>query len=82
VVSIGVSGTPRTNLPVVFTATPIAGAIVTRYEWDFFDGQRATTFGPTVAHTYQQIGGYEVKVTAFGQTCGTATGQIGVVITP
>jgi hypothetical protein len=74
--------TGQVNRPVVFTATVPQGALVTRFQWDFGDQQTQTTTGPTVAHNYTRPGGYEVKVTAFGQTCGQATAQTSATITP
>jgi PKD repeat protein len=67
---------PLAGQAAVFTAiaTPAAGHSVVRYEWAFGDGTSATTTGPTVTKTYENLGTHIARVTAvdeMGQT-GTA----------
>lgn len=68
---------------VNFTATIPAGAIITRYEWDFGDGSTDTTAGPSNSHSYQVQGPKRVTVTAISSQCGAvANATTGVNITP
>jgi PKD repeat protein len=58
------NGTPLQGEAVTFTSTstdPDVGDALTKYFWDFGDGQNAITDGPTVAHAYPNIGTYNVR---------------------
>jgi PKD repeat protein len=39
-----------------------AGGGIAEYQWDFGDGTKETTTGPTTLHKYAQIGGYTVTL--------------------
>lgn len=64
---------------VTFTATPTAGAIIERYEWDFSDGRGTVVTGPTAAVAYATAGPRLVSVRAVPFGGGTAASATVVV---
>jgi Big-like domain-containing protein/PKD domain-containing protein len=85
--SITVAASPASaavRQSVSFTVGNIpAGAIISRFEWDFGDGQRDTTTGASNAHSYQNPGPYNVRVTAASSQCGSlSSATTGINITP
>jgi PKD domain/Bacterial Ig-like domain (group 1) len=86
--SVAVTINEAATVPIQFLATPGTGGIVNfsasvsgtisgggsirTYEWDFGDGGRATTTGPTTSHRYAAGGNYVVRLRVI-----TTTGQEG-----
>lgn len=52
---------------------------IARYEWDFGDGMGAT--GPTVVHTYEDPGGYTVRLTVTGDEDATRSSTKRITVT-
>lgn len=67
----------QVNGTIIFDAsasTSPTGDIVL-YEWDFGDGQTASSTEPTISHQYAQLGSYTVTLTVTNST-GTSTSQV------
>ena len=85
-VSLAVSPTTlTTSTPTVFTATAAtnpAGGLIEQYEWDFGDGTKRTTSGPSTSHQYAVGGGrrYVATVRAVTTSGASGTAQIDFVI--
>lgn len=73
--TLTLTGPPAASVrqAVTFTAVVSTGAVITRYEWDFGDGHRESTIGPSNSRAYSAQGGYPVRVTAISSLCGTVT---------
>lgn len=56
---------------VSFTATPSAGAVIDRYEWNFSDGRGTVVTGPTAIISYPTAGARAVSVRAVPLGDGT-----------
>ena len=65
------SAAGATGQPTRFDASSSSAprGTIARYSWDFGDGTRAVTTGPTVSHTYDRPGTYAVRL-----VCTTAAG--------
>lgn len=65
---------PVAGVPTTFSAAASRGTSspVAKYEWNFGDGQQATTATPTTTHIYERAGDYTATVTAIDQA-GTST---------
>jgi YVTN family beta-propeller protein len=48
---------------------------IASYQWDFGDGQSATTTTPATTHVYGQVGAYTVRLTVTN-SAGTSLGQV------
>jgi PKD repeat protein len=81
-VTVAVNTTaPVPGSAVSFTATATAAnSSVARYEWNFGDGQTATTSGPTTTHVYNTTGTFIVQVHAVGADGSEGDGQTSVVV--
>lgn len=85
--ALKVSGSPaREGKLVVLDAsdssdpdTAVGGGI-TGYQWDFGDGQTATTATPATNHTYTKRGSYTVTVTVTDKQGATATASQPVTV--
>ncbi|MCC7044682.1 MAG: Ig-like domain-containing protein [Acidobacteria bacterium] len=82
-VSLSVSpSTVQVGSLASFTATPSAGAVIERYEWNFNDGRGTVVTGPTAFVSYTTAGTRPVSVRAIplgGGTAAEATVVINVV---
>jgi thermitase len=58
---------PMPGETVIFNASASKpnGGLITAYEWDFGDGQTATTTEPLISHVYIHSGLYNVSLTVF-----------------
>lgn len=78
--------TPRQNQAVTLDASqsadPDAGDAIVSYQWDFGDGQQATTTTPTTTHAYAARGPFTAKVTVVDRQ-GTASdpATVGITVT-
>ncbi|ODS59458.1 MAG: hypothetical protein ABS36_00540 [Acidobacteria bacterium SCN 69-37] len=81
--SLAVSpSTVQANSLVTFTATPSAGAVIERYEWNFNDGRGTVITGPIAYVAYPSSGSRPVSVRAIplgGGTPAEATAVVNVV---
>jgi hypothetical protein len=82
-VSLAVSpSTVQTGTLVAFTATPSAGAVIERYEWNFNDGRGTVITGQTAFVSYPTAGSRPVSVRAIplgGGTPAEATAVVNVL---
>jgi PKD repeat protein len=77
------SASPRTGdspMSVTFSVTTTGGLAPYAYAWDFGDGSRDTSAGPT--HTYAAAGAYTASVSVTDATGVTATSTVGVTVNP
>jgi len=90
-VSAQVNVTPRGPLSVSLAATPgdsnshpvtetlkatVTGGTAVRYDWDFGDGNSATTTNDTTTHVYSTANNYTATVTVTTTDGRTATGRV------
>lgn len=76
------SASVQRGTQVVFTATPTPGALISRYVWNFGDGDTVETSGNQALKVYPTAGTRAVSVTAYptgGGTPATAVSSITVV---
>ncbi len=77
------TASPTVGAPVNFDAnvTP-ATVTITRYEWDFGDGQSTVTSGDTTSHIYTSAGRKTVSVTAVSSDGLTGGARLEINVAP
>jgi PKD repeat protein len=77
------TSSPTVGTPVNFDAnvTP-ATVTITRYEWDFGDGQSTVTSGDTTSHIYTSAGRRTVSVTAVSSEGLTGSARLEINVAP
>lgn len=94
--ALNVSLTPDQGPAAAFTASPARAGkptsfdasgssdpdgTVSRYDWDFGDGQTSPNGGPTPSHTYVNAGTYDVSLTVTdNEGCSTTQVNTGVTV--
>ena len=78
-VSLAVTGPPARTAN--FTAT-VTGGDPQRFDWNFGDGNTATTSANTTSHVYSAAGNYTATVTVTTTDERTGSGRVEFVITP
>ncbi|MEO3810976.1 PKD domain-containing protein [Sphaerisporangium sp. B11E5] len=78
--SLSVNTTSACDRVFVADVTFPPTAVAVTYEWDFGDGQSATTSVPSVAHTYQSNGTKHVSVTVVAPGCAPLSASVDTVV--